>query len=403
MFKDLLRIKQRLSIAQYCLISGSIIAFLGLYSSINAVTILDKYIEHIASHEPHSFRPDLARYSNDGYIASLGQLLRSNDAPFTKINTHNKHTENELVETLHNVRAGLTYIWIWILFSIIFCVLWMTKNVHQPFNVIALAVKRLSNNQLSTPIELVGPKNVTEVSIELEHLRKRLRRNERQQMLFLRHVSHEIKTPLASIKEGANLLKDQSLGVLNSEQNEVTNILLRAGNDLHRSIENLLSYNSIVSIRNQQNKQLTDIVGLLDRVLEKHQLSLQRNNVRIKKILSPVAIWVDADQMSTVFDNLLSNAIKYAPEESEIRIWLKHNRTGVVEFTIRDQGPGVSREHRNAIFEPFYMGDESVNATIKGTGIGLSLARQYVEAHNGSIRLLESRTGATFKISIEPN
>lgn len=403
MFKDLLRIKQRLSIAQYCLISGGIIAFLGLYSSINAVTILDKYIEHITSHEPHAYRPDFARYSNDGYIASLGQLLRSNDAPFTKINSDSKHIENELIETLHNVRAGLTYIWIWILFSIIFCVLWMTKNVHQPFNVIALAVKRLSNNQLSTPIELVGPKNVTEVSIELEQLRRRLRRNERQQMLFLRHVSHEINTPLASIKEGANLLRDQSLGALNSEQNEVTNILLRAGNDLHRSIENLLSYNSVISIRNQQNMQLTDIVRLLDRVLEKHQLSLQRNNVRIRKILSPVAIWVDADQMSTVFDNLLSNAIKYAPEESEIRIWLKRNRNGVVEFTIRDQGPGVSKEHRNAIFEPFYMGDESVNATIKGTGIGLSLARQYVEAHNGSIRLLESRTGATFKISIEPN
>ncbi len=398
MFKDLLTIKLRLSIAQYCLISGILISLLGLYSSAGTLKVLDHYANHMTTHDANINLVD----TNNGTLIKVGSELRRLEAPLTK-QRHPSNRSNSSAETLYNIKAGLMYLWIATFLMIALFIAWLMKNVHHPFNVLTAAIKRLASEEFSKPIKLNGPSNIADTSFALEKLRKQLRQNERRQILFLRHVSHEIKTPLSSIKEGSTLLRDQSLGQLNSEQSQVVEILLRATHDLQRSIENLLNYNGTVLPRNDQNKQLTDITSLIESVLKNHKLSLRKNSISIRRNLSPLAFWVDETQLRTVFDNLISNAIKHAPPSSEVRLWLKRTRSGALEFTIRDQGKGVSCEHREWIFEPFYMGDRSTNSSIKGTGIGLSLARQYVEAHNGSIKLLETRQGATFKVTIPPH
>ncbi len=366
--------------------------------------MLDLYIDYVLIHQPHTAESLMPPYVYDGFAAKFGNFLRSSGFPFSQY-PHADDVPPQIaadLECLYNVRAGLIYVRLLTFLFVLISMIWLTKNIRDPIEAIANAVDALATKQFERPIKINGPLDVLAISSKLERLQRLLHENDRQQMLFLRHVSHEIKTPLASIKEGVTLLDDDSLGSINEEQREVTNILVRASKELQQSIEDLLVYNSATSTQTQPRLEQVDLVDLLEKTIAKHRLSLQRNNIKIRRILDPVLAQVDLQQMQTVFDNLLSNAIKYAPANSEIRVWLRRARNGTIEFTIRDQGPGVAKKHRDAIFDAFYMGDKSTNAVVKGTGLGLSLAKQYVEAHQGNIRLLETQKGATFKVTLKP-
>lgn len=367
--------------------------------------MLELYIDYVLMHQPHFADPLMPQYSYHGFAANFGGFLRSSDFPLAEYRNLNAIPPGLAtdIERLFDVRAGLIYIRLFTFFFVLISMIWLTINIRGPVTAISNTVDALATKQLDKPIAIKGPLDVLAISDKLEGLRRLLHENDRQQMLFLRHVSHEIKTPLASIKEGVTLLDDESLGHINQEQREVTDILVRASNELQQSIENLLVYNSAVSTKTQQRREQVNLEDLLEKTILKHQLSMQRNNIEIRKILDPILAQVDLQQIQTVFDNLLSNAIKYAPPNSEIRMWLRRARNGVIEFTIRDQGPGVAKKHRAAIFDAFYMGDKSTNAVVKGTGLGLSLAKQYVEAHQGTIKLLETRKGATFKVTLKPS
>ena len=365
--------------------------------------MLDLYIEYVVQHLPHSNEPPAHLNAYDGIAAKFGEFLRCFKFPFAEYQSSSPPPldvrVNAKIERLYDARAGLIYIRLLAFLFLVTCMIWVTNNIRRPFNAISSAVDTLAGKHLDTAIKVNGPLDVQEVSAKLESLRKILRDNDQQRMLFLRHVSHEIKTPLASIKEGVTLLDDGSLGPINDDQQEVIEILVRASKELQQSIEDLLIYNSAVSAQVHQKRQRVDLVAMIEKTITKHRLSLQRNNIQIRKTLNPISTKVDPKQMETVFDNLLSNAIKYAPQNSEIRLWLRRSRDTAIEFTIRDQGPGVGKKHRHAIFDAFYMGDKSTSAIVKGTGLGLSLAKQYVEAHQGDIKLIETRTGATFRVT----
>ena len=415
MLGDSIKRRPLLSVTHYCFIATAIVLTAGLYSSIQSINLLEMYIDCVLMHEPHPDGPKLPQSAYDGVAVSLGGFLRDYHFPFSEYYSSNQaphQIANQIpnqatpltaeITRLYDVRAGLIYIRLLTFLFLLFCMIWVTSNIRGPVNAISRAVDSLAKKQFDKPIKINGPLDVLEISSKLERLRRLLHENDRQQMLFLRHVSHEIKTPLASIKEGATLLDDDSLGSINKEQREVTDIILRASRELQDAVEDLLVYNSAVSSDNHQHWEQVELVDLLEQTIAKHRLSLHRNKITIRKILNPISAKVDLQQVQTVFDNLLSNAIKYAPPESEIRVWLRKARNGSIEFTIRDQGPGVAKKHRHAIFDAFYMGDKSTNAVVKGTGLGLSIAKQYVEAHHGSIKLLETRNGATFKVTLNP-
>jgi len=234
MLRNTLLSRQRLSITQYCLVATFIVAGMGFYSGVHSILLLDRYIEYVSSHRPQSYEMFSPRYSDDGYLEYIGEFVRKAKLPLTAPSASSdlNPTTNALVEQLYDLRAGLIYFGCFMLAVLSGGMVWLTDSVRRPFNTIANAVDRLTQNQLDQTIDLVGPRNVLEVSNKLESLRGRLHNNEQQRTLFLRHVSHEIKTPLASIKEGITLLDDESLGGLTGDQRDVIDILRRASDEL---------------------------------------------------------------------------------------------------------------------------------------------------------------------------
>lgn len=373
------------------------------YTSYSMVAVLDSHIKvMLAQADSSKNSPSAARNAENEssyYLGKVGSKLRKLDLPFTHpdYEVGAEPHAHELSDIL-NIRAGIIYAWLSVLlFSIVVLGL-ITPSIQRSFARLNSTIEKLVKDQLDEGINISGPKNMLQMSAGLENLRLRLIANEKDQTLFLRHISHEIKTPLTSIKEGSKLLEQEILGPVNQEQKEVAHILVKNCSALQAAIENLLNYNSAISIRKIKRRNKVDLAILVRRAIEKHAIQIRQKKIQLEKELHVSRAFVDEEQILTVFENLVSNAVKYSPTGGKITLRLRRTKNNKSEFCIQDNGPGVSDRQRDAIFNAFFVGDQAMHRTLKGTGLGLSIAKQYVEAHKGSIKLLSSRNGATFQV-----
>jgi two-component system sensor histidine kinase GlrK len=280
-------------------------------------------------------------------------------------------------------------------------VLTFTLLVARPIRQIDRAIGQLGESGFSRPIEIKGPTDLQRLGRQLEWLRVRLLELAQEKNKFLRHMSHELKTPLANIREGTELLLDGSVGELDSSQREVTDILRMNGLKLQQLIENLLSFSA------WQTK--SEVLTLTDFELRKQvifvakaqRLALKAANIQLKLDVDDVIVNADQDKIRTVLDNLLSNAIKFTPHGGLITIRGSRSGSGfVLEFG--DTGPGIPDEESPRIFEAFFQGRREQGGQVGGTGIGLSVVLECIQAHDGSVELVDSDefSGAHFKIHI---
>jgi two-component system sensor histidine kinase GlrK len=213
-------------------------------------------------------------------------------------------------------------------------------------------------------------------------------------------MSHELKTPLANIREGTELLMDGAVGELQSGQREVTAILRENGMKLQRLIENLLSFSAWQAKSVGLDVSEFRLRPLIKSVLENQQLTLVAQRVRLDvqvEDLTPVA---DRGKLRLILDNLLSNAIKFTPRGGTISIQAKAERDQLL-IDVMDSGPGIPVADRKQIFEAFYQGRTPQGGHVKGTGIGLSVVIEFVNAHGGSIEILEAKSGgAHFRVRL---
>jgi len=303
---------------------------------------------------------------------------------------------------LYETGKSLLVLWTILISLGVIIIVSLGMLITKPFNHLAKKLDALGANELDTPVAVHGPKDIVLISECLDQLRIRLLENEQQQHQFLRHISHEIKTPLTSIKEGAQLLSDELLGSISERQREITDILNKSTAELQESIENLLNYNSIISKSNIKQREMVCLASLINKSIDKHALSIKNKHLVIKSSLKPIRSFINKNQINTVFDNLLSNAIKFSPTQGIVKLCLSQQNSKTI-FTIQDQGPGVNEHQKHAIFDAFYVGDQAKHTTLKGTGLGLSIAKQYVEFHHqGTLKLLNARPGgAMFQMTLE--
>src|SRR6266850_2005320 len=270
----------------------------------------------------------------------------------------------------------------------------------RPIRAIDRAISELGRGTFSRPIAIRGPADLERLAAQLEWLRGRLLDLAQEKNRFLRHMSHELKTPLANIREGTELLMDGAVGELQSSQREVTAILRENGMKLQRLIENLLSFSAWQA--KSVGLEVTEfkLRPLVKSVLENQQLTLVAQRVRLDVHIEDLAPLADRGKVRLILDNLLSNAIKFTPRGGTISIHARAEREQLVMDVI-DSGPGIPAEERNRIFEAFYQGKTPQGGHVKGTGIGLSVVTEFVNAHSGSIEILEAKAGgAHFRVRL---
>jgi len=273
--------------------------------------------------------------------------------------------------------------------------LWLSRPLAQ----IEQAIDTLGENRYDQQIAVRGPSDLQRVGLQLNWLRQRLAELEADKARFLRHISHELKTPLAALREGVALLEEGVAGALSSQQREIAAILRQNTAALQSQIEALLRYNAATFDAQHVQRQSVDVARLLAQVIDSQRLQCQAARLTVVAEGAARPIAADADKLATAIGNLLSNAVRFSPAGGLISFRLGELH-GKLLLECADQGPGVAPEDAGRIFEPFYQGQRQPPGARRGNGIGLSIVQDYVAAHGGTLKLLPSERGAHFRIEL---
>jgi two-component system sensor histidine kinase GlrK len=273
--------------------------------------------------------------------------------------------------------------------------LWLARPLAQ----IEAAIDGLGASRYDQDIEVRGPSDLVHVGRQLNWLRQRLAGLEADKARFLRHISHELKTPLAALREGVALLEDGVAGALTPNQREIAAILNQNTASLQSQIEALLRYNAAAFDAQRLQLRPTDPAQLLQDVINSQRLQWQAGALHVSAEGTARPIALDADKLSVAIGNLLSNAVRFSPPAGKVRFRLGE-RDGRLLLDCVDQGPGVAPADAGRIFEPFYQGERQPPGARRGNGIGLSIVHEYIAAHGGALQLLPSPSGAHFRIEL---
>jgi len=269
----------------------------------------------------------------------------------------------------------------------IFLVAGFAVLIARPIRQIDAAIRRLGDGKFNTQVVISGPEDLEYLGERLEWMRRSLLDIEQQKNRFLQQVSHELKTPLAALREGAQLLSDDVVGRLTPEQREIAQILRDNSIELQRRIEELLSYGSIQFHKLKLDLGPVSPRQVLENAAQNQKLALQAKNLDLQIKPAEVILTADADKLRVVLDNLLSNAIKFSPQGTTIAVNMHVHQDNLV-IDVIDEGPGIAVADLPRIFEPFYRGRIQGSGPVKGTGLGLSIVREYVVAHGGSVEVV---------------
>jgi two-component system sensor histidine kinase GlrK len=271
--------------------------------------------------------------------------------------------------------------------------------IARPIRQLDQAIRQMGTADFTHAIEVNGPQDLRYLGQRLEWLRSRLSELEQQQNRFLRHVSHELKTPLTAVREGAELLRDRVGGDLSAEQREIVRIVRENTLSLQKLIEDLLTYHQTRAMEPQTLGPVS-LPDVIRRVMKEHKLAALARMITFETKLVPAMVIGDADRIRTIIDNLVGNAIKYSPRSGMVAIDV-FGEDGYAVVEVTDEGHGVDPAERERIFDSFYQGAAPVEGRVKGSGLGLAIAREYALAHGGRIEVadrVDGRRGARFRL-----
>jgi two-component system sensor histidine kinase GlrK len=309
------------------------------------------------------------------------------------ITTRSNEIIDREVDTMRDTARQARHITLWQLLAlipvVIFLMIGFTIVIARPIQQIDAAIRRLGGGEFNTPVQVSGPEDLQYLGERLEWMRRKLVELEQQKNRFLRQMSHELKTPLTALREGAELMSEEVVGKLTAEQREIAEILRHNSLELQKLIEDLLSYGASQFQEPVLERSMVDIGHVIHRAIDDQRLAMRAKDLQLHVSAEDVTLLADFERLRVMLDNLLSNAIKFSPAGGTIRISARR-QAEQLELEVADQGPGIPMAERARVFEPFYQGRYSADTLVKGTGIGLSVVKEYAQMHGGSVQVVDA-------------
>jgi two-component system sensor histidine kinase GlrK len=257
------------------------------------------------------------------------------------------------------------------------------RTITRPLLSLTGTINQLGKGLWHKSIRIDGPADLVALGERLEWMREKLNSAEQQKRLFLQHVTHELKTPLAAVMEAASLLSDEIPGPLNEQQQQVLSILHSNSESLHELILQLLSFHSLLTnpAPVYQSFDVAHMIRLMLAGYRDYPKSIQWQ-------ISPTPLSVNSDpfRIQMILKNVLSNALHYSEDPVHIDIQWQETKSNW-QLIIKDNGKGIHPKDIQYIFEPFYQGSTRRHGPIKGSGIGLAIVKQCVLSLNGDIQV----------------
>ena len=267
-------------------------------------------------------------------------------------------------------------------------ILFGTQVILKPVKKLERVIQAISRQEDSLPtVSASGPKELIVLEHKLHRLAARLEQLENLRHALLRHASHELKTPLASIKEGCSLLSEQVVGQLNPQQAEVVSLLNTSTDRLNLLIMQLLDYNLLL----QQAKPVFEQVNckaLMDAFVTDNSLAIQQNNNPLELQIELDSVYADPNLLRRILDNLLSNALAHGSKGRPITIRL-YLQDGWQILDVANRGQRVPDEQRPLLFQPFRRGQGKRNDRVVGSGLGLSIVADCARMMHGKAEIVD--------------
>ena len=292
-------------------------------------------------------------------------------------------------------RAGLVAFIIAVIFAA-----WMGSWIVKPLEAIEEASRSVSAGDF-IQIPLKGPDEVRALAGAFNEMTDKVKASQQSQRDFVANVSHELKTPLTSIQGFSQAMLDGTVDT-GPALNKAASIIKTEADRMYRLVVDLLDLARFDAGTIELDRKALDLNRILNHVGNQLIPQAAESMVDLKLDLDPLPTCVgDEDRLIQVFTNLVDNAIKHTPQGGFVRIHASMD-DGLARISVIDSGEGISPDHLNRIFERFYKVDGSRKEQGKpSTGLGLAIAQQIIQAHNGTITVRsEVGEGSAFDINI---
>ncbi|QCZ94075.1 sensor histidine kinase [Salinimonas iocasae] len=261
-----------------------------------------------------------------------------------------------------------------------------SQLIVNPVKKLKLIIRMLARQQGELPpLSTHAPSELIGVEKDLHWLSDRLQQLEHIRTALLRHAAHELKTPLASIKEGCSLLSENVVGELNTQQVEVLSLLTSSTQRLNTLVEKLLDYNLLLQ---QAQPTFTDVDPnqMVKDCLEDYALALQDREVTVD--IRTSSIVVDEELYRRILDNLISNAVAHGAIGRPINLSI-YQKDGNTVLDVANRGKRIAPDAVKRLFEPFTRGDDPRNDNVIGTGLGLSIVSDCAKLMHGDVSVVD--------------
>ena len=214
---------------------------------------------------------------------------------------------------------------------------------------------------------------------------------------FISTISHELKTPISAILMSLQLMEDKRVGRLNDEQEDLAGSIRENSERLLSIIGELLNMTQVESGKLLLKPKITKPIELIEYAIKANRVQAEKFNIQIE-VQYPEGkigkLFVDSEKIAWVLTNLLSNAIRYSPENSRVIIGVRQIGKEYMELFVQDFGKGIDPRYHKSIFDHYFR---VPGTKVQGSGLGLSISRDFMEAHNGTLTVdSELGKGSTF-------
>lgn len=268
----------------------------------------------------------------------------------------------------------------------------LTSKKMRYIEKISEGLVQIAKNNLDYSIEIQGQDELAKLAENINSMAKELKRSiegersaEKTKGELITNVSHDLRTPLTSIKGYLLLVRDRKYKDEN-ELCEFINIAYNKSEKLEVLINNLFEYTKLNNKGISLNLEHVSLNELLEQLIEELYVICEESNVVIKKQLwsKKISANVDGDKIVRVFENLLMNAVRYVPKPGEIRVSL-WSEDEYIMVSVENKCLNINEEQLKKIFDRFYRTDESRSESTGGSGLGLAISKSIVELHGGEI------------------
>lgn len=266
-------------------------------------------------------------------------------------------------------------------------IFYLAYSMIRPLRELMDGIRQISSDRLSSPLEVRGEDEFSELAHAFNEMSDRLRKEERMRSDFISMLSHEIRTPLTSIRESVNMIREEVMGPINSRQEKFLEI---AGSEISR-ISDLLSHLMQASrlepgLLNMQLEPV-DPHTLIAECTNSIKLAAGAKSIELVMQVPPQLppIVGDRKQLQQALLNYLSNAVKFSEAETRVTVGVRQHRLkNRLSFYVKDNGPGILDEDQAFLFNKYYRGQRE-RERLEGVGLGLSIVKNIIESHHGTV------------------